>query len=155
MQSYFKNKWLPYILLLPTFIILVVFLFYPAFETFRLSLYKVHPFGITKKFAGFYNFIKLFGSEDYRQSFFISMVFSIAVVVVGLTLSLLIALLLNQQIKGARIYRSLLIWPYAPYQAPCFAFFSTRPTVISTTFRKFCWDSNLNGSQAVHWPSLS
>ncbi len=113
MQSYFKNKWLPYILLLPTFIILVVFLFYPAFETFRLSLYKVHPFGITKKFAGFYNFIKLFGSEDYRQSFFISMVFSIAVVVVGLTLSLLIALLLNQQIKGARIYRSLLIWPYA------------------------------------------
>jgi sn-glycerol 3-phosphate transport system permease protein len=59
MQSTFENKWLPYLLLLPSFFILIVFLFYPAVETFRLSLYKVHPFGIRKIFAGFYNFRKL------------------------------------------------------------------------------------------------
>jgi sn-glycerol 3-phosphate transport system permease protein len=41
------------------------------------------------------------------------MIFSVAVVIVGLSISLLIALLLNQNVKGIRVYRSLLIWPYA------------------------------------------
>ena len=113
MKSTFKSRYLPYLLLLPTFIVLVLFLFYPAFETFRLSFYKVHPFGISKKFAGFFNFIKLALSKDYLSSFTTSFFFSIAVVIFGLTVSLFIAMLLNQKMKGARIYRSLLIWPYA------------------------------------------
>jgi sn-glycerol 3-phosphate transport system permease protein len=112
-KSSFENKWLPYFLLLPTFVILVIFLFYPAIETFRLSFYKVHPFGITKKFAGFYNFGKIFTNSDYLNSFVTSMVFSVVVVVLGLFFSLLIALLLNEKLKGVRIFRSLLIWPYA------------------------------------------
>ena len=113
MKSSFENKWLPYFLLLPTFVILVIFLFYPAIETFRLSFYKVHPFGITKKFAGFYNFGKIFTNKDYLNSFSTSLIFSVAVVVLGLAFSLLIALLLNEKLKGVRIFRSLLIWPYA------------------------------------------
>lgn len=113
MQSTFENKWLPYLLLLPSFFILIVFLFYPAVETFRLSLYKVHPFGIRKIFAGFYNFQKLFTSGDYIRSFVTSLIFSVVVVVVGLFISLMIAILLNQKLKGQRVYRSLLIWPYA------------------------------------------
>lgn len=113
MKSTFKSRYLPYLLLLPTFIVLILFLFYPAFETFRLSFYKVHPFGISKKFAGLFNFTKLALSEDYRSSFTTSFFFSIAVVIVGLAISLFIAMLLNQKMKGARIYRSLLIWPYA------------------------------------------
>lgn len=113
MKSTFKSRYLPYLLLLPTFIVLVLFLFYPAFETFRLSFYKVHPFGISKKFAGLYNFTKLALSKDYISSFITSFFFSLAVVIVGLVMSLFIAMLLNQKMKGARIYRSLLIWPYA------------------------------------------
>ena len=113
MQSYFKSKRLPYLLLLPTFVILIVFLFYPALETFRLSLYKVHPYGIRKIFAGLYNFKKLLASADYLHSFRISFMFSLTVVAVGLFLSLMIAVLLNQKLRGQKIYRSLLIWPYA------------------------------------------
>ncbi len=113
MVSYFKNKWLPYILLLPTFVVLIVFLFYPAIETFRLSLYRVQAFGMRKKFVGLENFIRLSVSPDYLHSFVRSAVFSLAVVVLGLILSLLIALLLNQKLKGIKIYRALLIWPYA------------------------------------------
>ncbi len=113
MKSTFKSKYLPYLLLLPTFIVLVFFLFYPAIETFRLSFYKVHPFGISKKFAGMYNFTKLALSKDYIGSFVTSFFFSIAVVIVGLVVSLAIAMLLNKKMKGGKIYRSLLIWPYA------------------------------------------
>jgi sn-glycerol 3-phosphate transport system permease protein len=127
LQSTFENKWLPYLLLLPSFFILGVFLFYPALETFRMSLYKVHPFGIRKIFAGFYNFQKLFTSPDYIRSFVTSLIFSVAVVVFGLFISLMIAILLNQKLKGQRIYRSLLIWPYALSPAISGAIFLFNP----------------------------
>ena len=112
-QSSFSNKFLPYILLLPTYSILVVFLFYPAFESFRLSFFKVNPYSGAEKFAGFYNLIKIFTNPDYLSSFVLSLIFAVAVVAGGLIVSLLLALLLNQKIKGAKVYRSLLIWPYA------------------------------------------
>lgn len=104
---------MPYVLLLPTFFILVVFLFYPAFETFRLSLYKVHPWTGAEKFAGFHNFVKIFSNPEYTESFILSAVFTLVVIAGGLLLSLLIAILLNKKIRGMRVYRTLLIWPYA------------------------------------------
>ncbi len=112
-QSTFNNRALPYLLLIPTFFILVVFLFYPAVETFRLSFFKIHPWSGAETFAGFYNFIKIFTNEDYLRSFVISAFFALVVIAAGLLFSLLIALLLNQKIKGMRFYRSFLIWPYA------------------------------------------
>lgn len=112
-QAAFTNKYLPYVLLIPTFVILIIFLFYPAFESFRLSFYKVNPYSGAGKFAGLYNLQKIFTNPGYIQSFLISAIFALGVVGVGLTISLLLALLLNQKVKGAQIYRSLLIWPYA------------------------------------------
>lgn len=112
-QAAFTNKYLPYVLLIPTFFILIIFLFYPAFESFRLSFYKVNPYSGAGKFAGLYNLQKIFTNPGYIQSFLISAIFALGVVGVGLTISLLLALLLNQKVKGAQIYRSLLIWPYA------------------------------------------
>ncbi len=112
-QSTFSGNVLPYLLLLPTFVILIVFLFYPALETFRLSLYTIHPFTGAAKFAGLYNFKNIFVSSDYIHSFTRSFTFTIAVVIFGLAFSLMIAILLNQKIRGMQYYRSFLIWPYA------------------------------------------
>ncbi|MCD6342728.1 MAG: sugar ABC transporter permease [Spirochaetaceae bacterium] len=112
-SSSFKNPLLPYVLLIPTFLILVVFLFYPAFETFRLSLFKVHPYSGAERFAGFYNFKKIFTNPEYLSSFWRSLVFAVTVVIIGLMFSLFVAVLLNQKARGMKLYRSFLIWPYA------------------------------------------
>ncbi|MCH3916120.1 MAG: sugar ABC transporter permease [Spirochaetia bacterium] len=112
-QSSFNNKYLPYVLLLPTFVVLVIFLFYPAIVTFLLAFYKVNPYTSASKFAGLYNFRKLFSSSGYLHSFLLSLWFSILVVVLGLVVSLALAVLLDQNLKGSKIYRTLLIWPYA------------------------------------------
>ena len=112
-QSTFNNKYLPYVLLIPTFLILIVFLFYPAIETFRLSFFKIHPWTGAERFAGLYNFQKIFTNPDYLSSFVLSAGFALAVIAFGLFFSLIIALLLNQKIRGMRFYRSFLIWPYA------------------------------------------
>jgi sn-glycerol 3-phosphate transport system permease protein len=112
-QSPFKNKILPYFLLAPSFIIIGYFLFYPTYETFRLSLYRLGPFAIKKIFIKFDNFVDLLTSADYLHSFKISFVFSASVVIFGLAISLGLAVLINRKIRGINFYRTALIWPYA------------------------------------------
>ncbi|MDI3547863.1 MAG: sn-glycerol 3-phosphate transport system permease protein [Halanaerobiales bacterium] len=113
MDSRFGQKKLPYILLLPSIIVSILFLYYPAIKSFILSLYKTAFFGMKKIFVGGENFIELFTSPDYLNSIIISLIFSAGVVVIGLAISLFIAVLVNQDVKGVRIYRIGLIWPYA------------------------------------------
>ncbi len=112
-KSTFGNKILPYFLLAPSFIIIGYFLFYPTYETFRLSLYRLGPFGIRKLFIKFENFIDLFTSSDYLHSFKVSFIFSFSVVVFGLAIALAFAVLINREIRGINFYRAALIWPYA------------------------------------------
>jgi sn-glycerol 3-phosphate transport system permease protein len=113
MKSYFNNKFLPYLLLAPSFIIIFYFLFYPTVETFRLSFYRLDPFGIRKIFVGLENFTELLTSAHYLNSVKVSFLFSIGVVIFGLAMSLALAALANQKVPGMRFYRATLIWPYA------------------------------------------
>ena len=112
-KAAFKSKYLPYLLLAPSNIVIVVFLFYPALETFRLALYRSDPFGIRKMFVGLGNFIDLLTSPDYGTSLLVTFFFAFWVVVFGLALSLALAVLANQKVRGMRFYRTAMIWPYA------------------------------------------
>ncbi len=113
MKSHFDNKILPYFLLLPSFLIIGYFLFYPTVETFRLSFYRLGPFGIRKLFVGWENFQELLSSPNYLDSMKVSFLFSAGVVLVGLSFSLALAILTNQKVWGIKLYRATLIWPYA------------------------------------------
>jgi sn-glycerol 3-phosphate transport system permease protein len=73
----------------------------------------------------------------------------VGVVIVGLVISLLLALLLNQKVKGASVYRSLLIWPYALSPAIAGALFNflfnpaNGLAIYFTGVRTWLTDSNL------------
>ena len=109
----FKGWLLPILFLAPTLIILALFLYYPSLDTFRLSTLLARLGARRTAFVCVDNFTSLVGDEDYLNSFVITLLLSGAIVVFGLALSLGVALLAYQPIKGARIYRTLLIWPYA------------------------------------------
>ncbi len=125
-QTIFRNRWLPFLLLLPTLIILVLFLYYPILSTFRLSVYQAAPNGIDLTYVGLSNYGRLLAvtiqrspsgviqiNGDYLLALVRSLVFAGVVVVGGLATSLAVAVLANQKLRGIRIYRTLLIWPYA------------------------------------------
>ena len=78
-----------------------------------LSLHKVAFFGMRMKYIGLENFVKLFSAPEYLQSFLVTLVYSASVVIIGITLAMGFALLLNANMRGARIYRIAFIWPYA------------------------------------------
>ncbi len=109
----FKGKLLPFIFLSPTLVILVVFLYYPVIQTFILSTYRVAFLGLRKKFVGLENFVDLFQDPGYLHTLQATAVITMVIVVGGLAISLAIAMLANQNIRGASIYRILLVWPFA------------------------------------------
>src|SRR5919201_586361 len=111
-RSVFPNRWLPYLLVAPQVAITLVFFFWPAFDSLRLSLYRASPFGDRLIYVGLTNFERLFRDDAYLRSAHTSFVFSFVVTFVGLALALLLASLANAKIRGLAIYRSLLLWPY-------------------------------------------
>lgn len=112
-RGIFKQGWLAWLLLLPTFTILVVFLYYPGLDTLRLSTLLTFVGAPRSRFVCVDNFTALLTDSTYLRSLGITFAISAAIVVLGLSGSLLIATLLYQPIRGAAIYRILLIWPYA------------------------------------------
>jgi sn-glycerol 3-phosphate transport system permease protein len=112
-RGIFKQGWLAWLLLLPTFTILVVFLYYPGLDTLRLSTLLTFVGAPRSRFVCVDNFTALLTDSTYLRSLGITFAISAAIVVLGLSGSLLIATLAYQPIRGAAIYRILLIWPYA------------------------------------------
>ena len=111
-RTVFRNRWLPYALVAPQLAVTVVFFFWPAFDSLRLSLYRASPFGDRMIFIGLGNFQRLLSDPAYFRSVATSFLFSTLVTVVGLALALLLASLANAKIRGLALYRMLLLWPY-------------------------------------------
>jgi len=111
-KSLFKSRWLPYALIAPQLLVVIVFFFWPALDSLRLSLYQVSPFGDRQIFVGVQNFVDLLISPEYHRSVLNSFIFSGAVTFLGLTVSLFLASLANQKIRGLPFYRTAILWTY-------------------------------------------
>ncbi|ADR35542.1 carbohydrate ABC transporter permease [Oceanithermus profundus] len=107
------HPYLPYLLVLPSLAVIVVFLIYPFAQSVWGSFFITSFFGDKKLFVGLENYLELFRSPDYLQSVVVTLYFSAFVVVLGLAASLGIALLLNQRIGGLGIYQIALVWTYS------------------------------------------
>jgi sn-glycerol 3-phosphate transport system permease protein len=94
----------------------LVFLYFPVIQSFVLSMYRSNLFLGTQRFIGLENFRNIFSgvlAPGFRQVFLQTLAFSAVVVVGGLSISMALAILANQRVRGARVYRLLLIWPFA------------------------------------------
>ncbi len=143
-QSQYRSRALPWIFLMPTLIILLVFLYYPAWQSIILSLFRSNLFLGTRQFIGFENFRNLLTgplAPAYRQVFLQTFVFALLVIFPGLLISLILAAMTNSLGKEGRIYRILLIWPYALSPAVAgtiFSFmFNPDTGAVNTFLRQF------------------
>ncbi len=108
-----SKKLIPYLLLVPTFLIIGLFIYYPAVMTFQKSFYRVSPFGNRVFFVGLKNFESLFESPSYQQEAVTTLIFVVVSIFVGLVISLLFSLLLNEKVPGIGIFRTIIFSPYA------------------------------------------
>nr|WP_240741009.1 sugar ABC transporter permease [Deinococcus sp. Arct2-2] len=109
----FRGRWLPWLLLLPSLIVLAVFSYYPALSTLRLSVFRANIVIGNEQFVGVENFVTLLRSPVYHQVILQTLVFMALVVSLGLIIALGLAWLASKPIAGAKFYRLMLIYPYA------------------------------------------
>lgn len=109
----FKSAWLPWLLVAPQMAIVLVFFFWPAGQALYQSVLQEDAFGTSREFVGLANFQRLMDDASYLASFKVTLLFSALVAVIGISLALLLAVMANRVVRGATVYRTLLIWPYA------------------------------------------
>ncbi|WP_423594798.1 sn-glycerol-3-phosphate ABC transporter permease UgpA [Roseateles sp. MS654] len=109
----FRSRWLPWLLLAPQAAVIGVFFFWPAAQALLQSLQQQDAFGLSTEWVGLANFEQLFNDDSYLASFKTTAVFSLLVAVLGLAVSLLLATMAHRVVRGAPVYKTLLIWPYA------------------------------------------
>lgn len=98
---------------MPQLVVIAVFFYWPAADALRLSFFLEDPFGFSSTFVGLDNFTGLLASENYRSVAGFTLLFTVVVVVVSLALALLLAVQADAVLRGARTYRTLLMWTYA------------------------------------------
>jgi sn-glycerol 3-phosphate transport system permease protein len=151
----FKSSWLPWVLIAPQVVVVAVFFFWPAAQALLQSVQQSNAFGTSVEFVGLENFRNLWNDPTYLASFFTTAVFSTLVAVLGISISLLLAVFADRIVKGALAYKTLLIWPYAvaPAVAGVLWLFMFAPSVgvVSFWLRSvgIDWNHLLNGGQAM------
>ncbi|MFA6310232.1 MAG: sn-glycerol-3-phosphate ABC transporter permease UgpA [Sterolibacterium sp.] len=151
----FRSAWLPYVLLAPQLAITVVFFFWPAGQAVWYSFQLQDAFGLHSEFVWFDNFTSLFADPHYLESFKTTAVFSVAVAGLGIGISLLLATMADRAVRGALVYKTVLIWPYAVAAAVAgvlWAFLFAPSIGIITFVLKGLgvnWNWIINGDQAM------
>ena len=154
-RARFQSRWLPYALIAPQMAITLVFFFLPASQAVYQSLLVQDAFGINTQFVWFENFQDLFRNDEYLASFRVTAVFSVLVAALGLSISLVLAVLADRVIRSAAIYKTLLIWPYAvaPAIAGVLWLFLFNPTlgIVAHWLQGLGipWDPALDGTHAL------
>jgi sn-glycerol 3-phosphate transport system permease protein len=109
----FNERWLPYLLVAPQIAITLVFFFWPSGQAIWQSVLLEDAFGGNTKFVWFENFTQLFSDSNYFASARLTLLFSFLVASMGLAISLLLAVMADRVIRGASVYKMILVWPYA------------------------------------------
>ena len=151
----FRSGWLPWVLLAPQVVVIVVFFFLPAGQALLQSVQQSNAFGTSVDWVGLDNFRNLWNDPTYLASFYTTALFSTLVAVLGIGVSLLLAVFADRIVKGALAYKTLLIWPYAvaPAVAGVLWLFMLSPSIgVGSYWLRVLgvkWDPLLNGQHAM------
>jgi sn-glycerol 3-phosphate transport system permease protein len=151
----FSHKFLPYLLLAPQLAITIVFFYLPASQALRQSFFIEDAFGTTSNFVGLENYRYVFADPSYYKAIATTAIFAAAVTICSLSFALLLAVMADREIKGATVYRTLLVWPYAvaPAIAGVLFIFLFQPSLgmlaRGLTALGVDWNPLLDGKQAL------
>ena len=155
-RSFFKSRYLPYLLILPQMVVTLTFFYWPAIQGLFQSFLLSDPFGQKSTFVWFYNYKELFTDPLYLKSILTTFAFSLAVAFVSLSMGLFIASMANRALRAKALIRTMLIWPYAvaPAISGILWLFLLHPSygIVALGIKKWIgvdWNPVLYGSDAM------
>ena len=103
-----RTKWF---FLLPAIFWILIFSVFPLFYAIYTSFFSFTTAGKFNQFVGLDNFARLFQDANLRQGLMTTLRFVIATVTAEMLLGVLLALLLNREVRGKNIFRALMTLP--------------------------------------------
>ena len=97
--------------ILPTMLGLIILNFYPVFNTIYQSFCKTGDFGKGNIFVGPANYAAVLRAPETWQSMLNTIKYAIIEVPFGVVIALVLAVFLNQKLKGTSIYRTIFFLP--------------------------------------------
>src|SRR5262244_2430314 len=129
------ERWLALVLLVPTLVLLGMFIAYPFMRGILLSVTNARV-GVPGEFVGLANFYKIFNDGIFRTSVYNTFVYTGVTTVFKLALGLWLAMLLNRNFRGKAFTRAFILLPFII------------PTVLSTFAWRWMFDPTFS---VVNW----
>lgn len=107
----YMPKFLPYLFIIPAFVLLLLFFFIPFFETIKISLFSYENSIYSPVFVGFENYREILSSEIFKKTILNTFYFLILCVPILVIFPLFLAILINQKIKFTNVYKLLIYIP--------------------------------------------
>ncbi|BDW96082.1 glycerol-3-phosphate transporter permease [Thalassospira tepidiphila] len=109
----FEHSAVPYLFIAPQILIISIFFLWPAAQALYQSFLLEDAFGMSSQFIWFRNFEDVLTSSSWTRSAIFTVVFSVLVSVLSIAISLFLAVRADEVIRGAKSYKTLLMWGYA------------------------------------------
>ena len=133
------ERWLAFVLIVPTMVLLGMFIAYPFVRGIMLSVTNSRV-GVPGDFVGLANFYKIWNDSIFRTSVYNTFLYTGVTTVFKLALGLWLAMLLNRNFKGKAFTRAFILLPFII------------PTVLSTFAWKWMFDPDLQRPQLAALP---
>lgn len=108
-----KSKMLPYLLLLPCFLVVIILYGYPMVLTFINSFNRVNLLTGSSDFIGLTNYKAIFNDPQFYKSLSVTVKYTIITVFLKIFIGFLLAYLLSSNIFAKKQFRFLVLIPWA------------------------------------------
>lgn len=98
-------------MMIPGLLVVSSVILYPLLSVFFTSFFKWQGLGFQMKFIGFDNYIKIFTYSRFAQAFKNNLIWLAMYLVIPVLLGFLLALLLNTNVKGQNVFKSIFYIP--------------------------------------------
>ena len=129
------ERWLAFALLVPTMVLLGMFIAYPFVRGIMLSVTNSRV-GVEGDFVGLANYYKIWNDSIFRTAVYNTFLYTAVTSVLKLALGLWLAMLLNRNFRGKAFTRAFILLPFII------------PTVLSTFAWKWMFDPTFS---VINW----
>ena len=108
-----RTKWEPYVWLLPSILLIAIFVVFPILIVFKLSFSEISKAGVIGGFIGFDNYVEAVHLPAFKTVMLNTLWWVLSVVILSTLLGFIIAMVLNQKFHGQKIARAIMVFPWA------------------------------------------
>jgi sn-glycerol 3-phosphate transport system permease protein len=154
-RAIFTNRALGRALVVPQLVLVFTFFYWPAGEALYWAFTLQRPWGGGNEWVGLANFAAVLGDPVYWGSIVRSLAFALATTAIAMGFALLLALLADRELRGHRVYRAVLVWPYAiaaPALGLAFRFILAPDAGLLSAVNRIwprLWDPTIDGTDAM------